>query len=334
MLETLPSVNKALHCDVPARTFHHLTHVAELDALAVGPEQLLWLDLERPSAEELAQLAERFHLHPLAVEDAEHGHQRPKIEEYEGFIFLVFYAAALGPDGRVLKTTEVRMFAGEAYLITIHDAPLPALDDAERRWTHIAQQVEWGIGVLLYSLLDTFVDGYFPVADGLVERAEDLDARIFAGGGRARDTQFAYDLLELKRCLLEFRRLVSPERDVLNVLTNRDSPVFNERTLVYFRDVYDHLARLTDTLDLYRDQLAGTMDANLSLASNELNRVMRTLTACSIILMSAALITGIYGMNFDIIPELHWRFGYLWALGLIALVSLVLWRYFKHLKWF
>jgi magnesium transporter len=94
--------------------------------------------------------------------------------------------------------------------------------------------------------------------------------------------------------------LVAPERDVLNLLTNRDSPVFNERTLIYFRDVYDHLARLADTLDLYRDQLAGTMDANLSLASNELNRVMRTLTACSII------------------PELHWRFGYLWALGLIA----------------
>lgn len=337
MLETLPSVNKAVRCDVPARTFHHLTHIAELDHLTVGPDQLLWLDLERPSPEELGQLAERFHLHPLAVEDAAHGHQRPKIEEYEDSFFLVFYSAALNAGGQALQglqTTELRLFAGEAYLITIHDVPLTALDEAEHRWTRNAHQVEWGIGILLYSLLDTLVDEYFPVADGLVERAEALDERIFARGGGGRDAHFTYDLLALKRRLLDFRRLVTPERDVLNVLTNRESLVFNERTLVYFRDVYDHLARLADTLDLYRDQLAGTMDANLSLASNDLNRVMRTLTACSIILMSGPLISGIYGMNFDIMPELHWQFGYPLALGLIALVSLTLWRYFKHLKWF
>jgi magnesium transporter len=116
MLETLPSVNKALRCDVVARTFHHLTHVAELDDLAIGPDQLLWLDLERPSAEELGRLAARFHLHPLAVEDALHGHQRPMLEDYESFVFLVFYAAALGLGGQALRTTEVRLFAGEAYL--------------------------------------------------------------------------------------------------------------------------------------------------------------------------------------------------------------------------
>lgn len=332
MLETLPSVNKAVRCDVSARAFQHLTNIAELDAVGVDPEHLLWLDLERPTSEELARLAARFHLHPLAVEDAETGHQRPKIEEYEGFVFLVFYAATLSEDGRSMETPELRIFAGESYVITIHDVPLVALDEAERRWTRNAQQVEWGIGILLYSLLDSLVDDYFPVADSLIERAEDLDARIFAGNGR--DQRFTYDLLELKRRLIEMRRLAAPERDVLNVLTNRDSPVFNERTLVYFRDVYDHLARLTDSLDLYRDQLISTMDANLSLASNDLNRVMRTLTAFSIILMSDALITGIYGMNFVLIPELHWHFGYFYALGLIVVVSFVLWWYFKHLEWF
>lgn len=126
--ETLPSVNKAARCDVPAWTIHHLTNVSELNNLTIGPEQLLWLDLERPSAAEPAQLAERFHLHPLAIEDAEHGHQRPKIEEYEGFVFLVFYAIELEPKERELQSTEIRMFAGEAYLFTIHDMPLAALD--------------------------------------------------------------------------------------------------------------------------------------------------------------------------------------------------------------
>src|SRR5215831_9489809 len=194
MLETLPSVNKAVHCDVPARTFHHLTKVAELDDLTVGPDQLLWLDLERPSAEELTRLTERFHLHPLAVEDAEHGHQRPKIEEYEGFVFLVFYAASLSPPRYTVQSIEVRMFVSNSYLITIHDTPLAAIDETEQRWTRNAHQVEWGIGILLYSLLDTLVDEYFPVAEQLIERAEELDERIFAGSGkeRTRDTSFTY----------------------------------------------------------------------------------------------------------------------------------------------
>jgi magnesium transporter len=331
VLETLPSVSKAVRCDIPERAFCRLTSLTELDAVSPGARHLLWLDLEHPTAEELARLGERFHLHPLAIEDAASGHQRPKIEEYEGFFLLVFYAVALAGAEGSAQPRELRMFVAESYLITIHDEPLAALDEAERRWTRNVQQVEWGIGILLYSLLDTLVDEYFPIVDQLIERAEELDARIF--GGHERDPRFTLDLLALKRRLFEMRRLVAPERDVLNVLTNRDSPVFNERTVIYFRDVNDHLARVTDSLDLYRDQLIGTMDASLALASNDLGRVMRTLTACSIILMSDALIAGTYGMNFEYIPALHWRFGYLFALGLIVGVSLALWRFFRHLRW-
>jgi magnesium transporter len=334
MLDTLPpSVTKALRCDVPSRTFRHLTAVDQIGAAVEDPSTLLWLDLTHPTEDELSRLAERFHLHPLAVEDALHGHQRPKIEEYEGFFFLVFYAAtAVKKAPPRVETAELRMFVGTTYLITIHDAPVAELDEAERRWTHAAPQVEEGIAALLYVLLDTVVDHYFPVVDELVEQAEGLEERIYAG--QTRDRQFTYELLSLKRCLLDLRRLIGPERDVLNVLTNRDSPVFGEHTLIYFRDIYDHVARLADTLDLYRDQLSTTMDANLAVVSNDLNKVMRTLTAWSIILMSAAVITGIYGMNFDFMPELHWRFGYPLILGLIALVGFLLWRFFKHLRWF
>jgi magnesium transporter len=167
--------------------------------------------------------------------------------------------------------------------------------------------------------------------DALVERAEDLDERIFAS--RSRRHGFTYELLALKRTFLELRRVISPERDVLNVLTNRDSPVFNQHTLVYFRDVYDHIARVSDTLDLYRDQLTSTMDASLAIASNDLNVVMRTLTSVTIILMSASLIASVYGMNFINIPELHWNFGYFYALALMAAVSLALWYYFKRVHW-
>jgi magnesium transporter len=273
-----------------------------------------------------------FDLHPLAVEDALHGHQRPKIEEYDEFFLLVFYDIAQDAAAVPLHTSEIRVFAGTHYLITIHDDDLPCIAEAERRWTRNPQQVEWGIGILLYSLLDTVVDQYFPVTDQLVDRAEALADRIYTGQQNVR--QDTFDLLALKRQVLEFRRFVAAERDVLNVLTNRDSPIFNPHTLVYFRDVYDHVVRLADTLDLYRDQITSTMDATLAIASNDLNKVMRTLTAMSIILMSDALISGIYGMNFINIPELHWPFGYAYALLLMGGVSYVLWRYFKRLKWF
>jgi magnesium transporter len=238
--------------------------------------------------------------------------------------------AIVDGDGSV-NTQELRIFVGKHYLLTVHDDPIPALDEAERRWKRNEQQAEWGAGILLYSLLDSIVDQYFPTLDALVERAEDLDERIFAS--RRRERGITYELLSLKRAFLELRRIISPERDVLNVLTNRDSPVFNQHTLVYFRDVYDHIARVSDTLDLYRDQLTSTMDASLAIASNDLNVVMRTLTSVTIILMSASLIAGIYGMNFVNIPELHWGFGYLYALALMAAVSLALWYYFKRVHW-
>ena len=129
------------------------------------------------------------------------------------------------------------------------------------------------------------------------------------------------------------RRIATPERDVLNVLTNRDTPIFDEHATLYFRDVYDHITRLADTVDLYRDQLSTTMDANLSIVSNDLNKVMRTLTVASIILMADSLIAGIYGMNFDNIPELHLQYGYFGVLVLMALLSILLILLFRRLKW-
>lgn len=327
MTETMPSLTKAIHCNPRQQTFHRITSLDQLDETNGG---LFWLDLISPSEQDLDRLATRFTLHPLAIEDATHGHQRPKIEEYEDFFFVVFYAVS-PPEGKAtLIAHELRMFVGHNYLITVHDVPLPELDEAERRWTRATAHLEWGIGVLVYALLDTIVDNYFPIADALVDQADDLGELIYKGRQTA---EFTLRLLALRRCFMGFRRLVGPERDVVNTLTNRDSPIFVENTLVYFRDVADHVSRLADTLDLYRDQLSSTMDANIALSSNDLNRVMRTLTAASIILMTGALIAGIYGMNFDIMPELHWRFGYVYALLLIAISSGALWLYFRHLRW-
>lgn len=322
---------KAIQCNTSKRSFHRVTNLDNLDELAHDPDHVIWLDLHKPSMDDLDRVAKAFNLHPLAVEDATHEHQRPKIEEYDSFFFVVFYTIDINSATHRPDVCELDMFVGKNYLITVHEKELSELDEAELRWTRNASQLEWGIGILLYSLLDTIVDRYFPIVDALVDQSEEIEERIFST--RTRESKMTFELLELKKRFLLFRRIASPERDVLNVLTNRDSPVFSEHVNVYFRDVYDHITRVADTLDLYRDQIATAMDANLSIASNELNKVMRTMTAASIILMFDALVAGIYGMNFVNMPELHWYYGYFLVLVFMLVVSILLGIYFKRRSW-
>lgn len=325
---------KSLYCDTHQHTFAQTTELEKVAELLGDHQHAFWLDLQAPTEEELAKIAALFHLHPLAIEDASNEHQRPKVEEYENFLFLVFHTMSLDEQKQSLSMGELDIFIGQNYLITVHSGPLKELEEAGQRWKRSHGQLEKGIGILLYSLLDTIVDNYFPIVDELVDQAEELEERMFAGKGSVQERQLTLDLLALKKQFLAFRRIAAPERDVLNMLTNRDSPFFNEHITVYFRDVYDHIARLNDTLDLYRDQLNTIMDANLSIVSNDLNKIMRTLTVMSIILMVDALIVGIYGMNFDNMPELHWQFGYFGVLLLMAALSLLLILFFRRIKWF
>lgn len=322
---------KAIRCNTREHTFHRVNSIEQIEEARNDSDAILWLDMLNPGEEDLARVAEKFQLHPLAIEDASHEHQRPKVEQYENFYFVVFYTINMKEKSQELDICEVDMFLGENYLITTHEKPIHELDEAEQRWTRNSKQLEWGIVILLYSLLDTIVDHYFPIVDLLVEQVEDLENGLFAGA--TRNTRFTQQLLNLKRQFLTMRRIATPERDVLNVLTNRDTPIFDEHATLYFRDVYDHITRLADTVDLYRDQLSTTMDANLSIVSNDLNKVMRTLTVASIILMADSLIAGIYGMNFDNIPELHLQYGYFGVLVLMALLSILLILLFRRLKW-
>jgi magnesium transporter len=322
---------KVLQCDTHQHIFRHLTSLEQASRVKDDPDTIVWLDLQNPTDEELTRLGEEFKLHPLAIEDASREHQRPKVEGYENFYFVVFYAIDFNTEKQALEAREVDMFLSEKYLITVHTKPMQELGEVEQRWIRNVKQHEWGVGVLLYSMLDTLVDSYFPIIDNLVEQAEELEDSLFKGA--IRQNTFAQQLLELKKQFLALRRIVTPERDVLNVLTNRDDPIFDEHASVYFRDIYDHITRLADTIDLYRDQLSTTMDANLSIISNDLNKVMRTLTAASIILMADSLLAGIWGMNFVNIPELHLEYGYFGALVLMALLSILLFLFFKRLKW-
>lgn len=285
--------------------------------------QVVWLDIQDPTDGDIELLRREFGFHELALEDVVKRHQRAKIDRYDSFYFIVFYVVRRG------GYEEIYIFIGENYLVTIHDGEVPEIAETVERWRRNADHMRRGVAVPVYSLLDAIVDGYFPVIDDIAEEVEAMEAAIFEPSRRNHQRE----VFALKRELLNARRVLAPEREVLNVLIRRDEPVLGEDTVVYFQDIYDHIIRVLDNIDLQRDQLSGLLEANLSIVSNRLNFVMKRMTALATILMSVNLIASNYGMNFEVIPELHWGFGYAWALGLMVLVGLVLTLVFRRIDW-
>lgn len=302
--------------------------VEELPAIVAREHTMLWVDLTDPTPAETEAIGQLFSFHPLALEDTLSDDIRPKIDQYEGYAFIAFYGMTHSGEG--CRTHSVDIFIGSNYMVTFHDGALPVIEETATRWRqHVAALGNRGPGFLLYSLLDALVDGYFPVLDQITERAEDLEESVLSGG----EPLLQGSIMQLRRELLMIRRVAGPERDVMNVLVRRDPPYFGKKEIVYFQDVYDHLLRVIDSVDLARDMLAGVLDANLSMVSYNLNVVVKRLTSSSIILMSITLVAGIYGMNFVHMPELGWQYGYLFALGLMALIGVVEFAVFKKIDW-
>lgn len=289
----------------------------------------LWLDLTKPNAAELDLLREEFDFHPLALEDATRAHQRPKVDSYGSYYFVVFYCLDIIEQSDRICTTPLYLFIGHNYLVTIHAEPIAQIEETVRRWQAPDSPLEQDVGSLIYALLDAIVDDYFPVMDQIADRVADMEVDIFE--------HFNEDALQtifhLKKDLLQLRRVLSPERDVLNVMLRRDIRVFDANDVVYLQDVYDHIVRTTDAIDSYRELLSSALDSFLSVQSNRLNQIVKALTVASIVLMSVAVVAGIYGMNFDYMPELHWRYGYAWALGLMAAIAGGLILFFRRIRW-
>ena len=301
---------------------------AGLRTLLQDKASTLWLDVQDPTPADLEMLSSEFDFHELALEDVDHPAQRPKLEEYGSFYFLVFYSLLLSEDGKLLAR-ELDLFIGENYLVTVHNGQIRELEEAIRRWQLGYGRLDHGVGSLLYSLLDSVVDGYFQVADATAEKVSQLEERSM----EAHDQRLVRSVFGLKKELLNARRILGPERDVLNALMRQETPLLDPRTSIYLRDVYDHLSRIMDTHDLHNDVLTGILDMYLSAVSNRLNQIMKTLTSVTIILMTMALISGIYGMNFVNMPELKWQYGYYWALGLMAGSAVLLYLYLRWKDW-
>lgn len=291
--------------------------------------ELMWLDVCDPSEEDYSLLAERFGLHPMVIEDIKANEGRPKLHDYGEYLFIVCHALrSERGDNFSLQVEEIDILVGADYVVTIHETPLSPLNDLHARWLRSPDLMKTGAGYLLYEVLDEVLDDYFPLLDEMDERIDEFETRLF----QEFEENLSADIFALKRHLVQIRRIAGPTRDLVNVLLRHDADSGGKH-FAYFQDLYDHTARIVDNVDTFRELLGGALDAYLALASNRMNAVMKTLTSASIILLIPTLIAGIYGMNFEWMPELHDRYGYPMALGAMLLVMLGLYAMFKRKNW-
>ncbi|GAB4438651.1 MAG: magnesium/cobalt transporter CorA [Chloroflexi bacterium OHK40] len=319
-----------------AGVFCAVEDLAAISDYLKQPETLVWLDLEAPDGAEVALLHEEFGFHPLAIEDAVRDHERPKVDAYAGYYLIVFYSAAYRPPDEAsterepqIDLRQLSIFAGKNFIVTIRRRPISQVAETLARWHAPDSPLGYSVSGVLHALLDAIVDDYFSLMDQVVDWIEELEDTIFS---RFR-TGAIEEIFGLKKDLLLLRRVVAPERDVLNVLLRQEAPIFRPTELIYLQDVYDHIVRVTDSIDSYRELLSSALDSYLSLQSNQLNQLVKTLTLSSIILMACSLIAGIYGMNFAYMPELSWRWGYPFALGLMLVTGIALGAFFRSRKW-
>ncbi|HYI65337.1 MAG TPA: magnesium/cobalt transporter CorA [Candidatus Limnocylindrales bacterium] len=299
----------------------------QIDQLCAVEGTLVWVSAASPDAGTIEVLRREFDLHPLVVEDLEKRGQRPKLDAYERQHVIVAYEVTEAASG----LSEIHLFIGPGWLVTVTWDPTPLLDRLRSRFVSGNGLGGGGVGELLYAVLDAVVDSYFPELDRLSDRIGDLEDRVLEGDA---DRGSLREVLAVKRRLLELRRILGPERDVANQLLRRDLDAIDPATLPYYQDLYDHLVRCIDQLDVYRDLLATVLDTRLTVASNSLNAIMKRLTAFTVILMVPTLIAGVYGMNFDHMPELSWPLGYPMALGLMILAVVVSITFFRRRGWF
>lgn len=278
-----------------------------------------YADLHAPSEAELEALRQEFHFHPLAIEDVRTRHQRPKIDVYTNHYFLVFYRIGAGEGDGEWQLQELDFFIGPDFLVVTHDSEVPLLEQVFDRFCR--EEGKKDVSSLLYDLLDAIVDDYFVYLDDLGERSQSIDERIF----ETFDPKSLEQILDLKRDLALLRRVVAPGRDAVNVLLRRDPPILDTGHIFYFQDVYDHLIRISDSIDTYRELATGSLDAFLSIQNNRISEIVRKLTVVSIIFLPITAVTGFFGMNFHIFePPDRNNALFFASLALMVLVPVVM----------
>ncbi|MBP7676387.1 MAG: magnesium/cobalt transporter CorA [Thermoanaerobaculia bacterium] len=290
----------------------------------------IWVDVEDPTDDEARALAEVCGFHHLTVEDALTPVQPPKVEEFEGYLFLLFRGLRPTAEGFELDSYKLAVYLGPSFLVTVHRRPVAACREVSRLVLERDLPMESQMDRVLHALVDRMMDEILPILDRFEERLEELEEAVFS---RSPHREVLQELLGMKRQLLTIRRLVAPQREMLGRLARRDLPFIEERTSHYFRDVYDHVARMEETTMVLTDLASGALEAQLSVASNRLNEIVKVLTIFSAIWMPLTFLAGVYGMNFEYLPELKlwWFYPALWGVWIVLAAGML--AVFRWRRW-
>ena len=292
------------------------------------PDCFVWVALFNPDPAELSQMQQEFGLHELAVEDARHGHQRPKIEEYGDSLFAVLHT--VDAEGGDLEIGEVDVFVGPNYLLSVRSRTEHGFANVRARCEREPHLLRQGSGFVFYALMDAIVDRYFPVLDALEEKLEAVEALIFSGNSARSNIESLY---QLKQKLMTLKHAAGPLLEASGKLHGGRVPQVCAGTQDYYRDVYDHLIRINQSIDSLRDMVTTAISVNLSLITLQENETTRRIAAYAALVAVPTMIAGVYGMNFKNMPELSWEFGYPLALSIMAVLDGVLFYRLRKAGW-
>lgn len=294
-------------------------------------DSITWINFNGLNhVDQIEKLGSHYELHPLILEDIVHINQRPKIDEYENYIFISLKMLHYDKDENII-IEQVSFVLGDNYVLSFQEAEGDVFDNVRERIRHGKGRIRgMQSDYLLYALIDAIVDHYYVVAETLGNKIEDLEGTLFEGDA---DESMSRTVLDLKKELLKVRRAIFPLREIINRIEKTDHKLIHKRIMQFYRDIYDHIIQLSDTVDIYREMIWSLMDMYMTTISNKMNEVMKVLTIIATIFIPLTFIAGIYGMNFDHMPELHYKYAYygVWAVMIAIFIGMLL--YFKRKKW-
>ncbi|HEY2763849.1 MAG TPA: magnesium/cobalt transporter CorA [Pseudonocardiaceae bacterium] len=329
-----PVVDCAVYVD-GRRLPGSFTHTEAMTEVRRRGEGFVWIGLHEPGAHQIQGIADTFGLHELAVEDAVHAHQRPKLERYDDMLFIVLktmnYVEQSGPSpaNEVVETGEVMVFLGPDFVVTVRHGNHSRLADVRRKLEADPEQLALGPAAVLHAVADQVVDRYLVVTAAVEDDIEVMESRVFAPHAEISSEQ----IYLMKREVMELRRAVRPLATPLRLLAESHSPLIPAQVRQYFRDVHDHLATVSERVSAYDELLTTLVDAVLAKITMQQNHDMRKMTAWVAIISVPTMIAGIYGMNFDYMPELRWQYGYLAVISVIVMICGSLFRVFRRNRW-
>lgn len=294
------------------------------------PDRLYWWDIETPGEDENLCLSEHFHFHPLAIEDCISEIHYPKIDFYESYLYMVIHGVDVDlsvQEGFAPK--ELDIFLGKDFLVTYHIKPARSVSEILRRVQDTSPIFEQGVDFVLYSILDVLVTNYLPILETIEDALDNVEEKLFENP----DPPLLRTILGLKRTLMRLKKTVFPQREVINHLARNEYLFVQPRTQAYFRDVYDQLYRMAEMTESFRDVTTALVETYLSTVSNRMNQIMKVLTLFATIFMPLTFLAGVYGMNFQNLPELRWHYGYYYLWGVMAMIVAFMLGIFRWKKW-